>query len=120
MAYEKMVDIITTYNGDFDVVFCENDAMAMGAITAIEEANLNPADYIVLGIDGIRQGYENIMDGKQFATGVNSPIDVADLTVDGVDRYLNGDVTVSGTTYTQWAIVTADNVSDYYDVNSLY
>lgn len=120
MAYEKMVDIITTYNGDFDVVFCENDAMAMGAITAIEEANLNPADYIVLGIDGIRQGYENIMDGKQFATGVNSPIDVADLTVDGVDRYLNGDVTVSGTAYTQWAIVTADNVSDYYDVNSLY
>ena len=120
MAYERMVDIITRFDGDFDVVFCENDAMALGAITALEEAGLNPADYIIMSIDGIRQAYEKIQEGTLYATGVNSPIDVADLTVNGVDAYLNGDTTISGTYYTEYAIVTSENVADYYDPDSLY
>lgn len=120
MAYEKMVDITTRFNGDFDVVFCENDAMALGAITAIKEAGLNPSDYYILSIDGIRQSYESIMEGTLYATGVNSPVDVADLSVVNVDAYLNGDTMINGTYFTQYEIVTKDNVADFYNPSSLY
>ena len=120
LAYEKMVDIITRFAGKFDVIFCENDAMALGAITALEEAGLKPSDYRIHSVDGIRQSYEAIMAGTLFATGVNSPVDVADLTVKYTHQYLNGDKSVSGTYYTEYAIVTAQNVNEYYDSNSLY
>ncbi|MCI8524586.1 MAG: substrate-binding domain-containing protein [Oscillospiraceae bacterium] len=120
MAYERMVDIITRFDGDFDVVYCENDAMALGAITALEEAGRNPADYIILGIDGMRQGYEKVKEGKLYGDGVNSPVDVADLSVEKIDAYLSGDTTISGTYYTEFDIVTKDNVDSYYDPNSLY
>lgn len=120
MAYEKMVDIITRFNGDFDVVYCENDAMAKGAISALQEAGLNPGDYIVQGIDGQRMAYEGIMDGSQYSTGVNSALDVADICVEGVDAYLSGDTSINGTYFTKWEIVTKDNVDKWYDPNSLF
>lgn len=120
LAYEKMVDIITRFNGEFDVVFCENDAMALGVITALKEAGKNPADYTIIGIDGIRQGYEKVKAGELFATGVNSPADTADLACEGIDKYLTGDYTISGTYHPVYEIVTAENVDDWYDPDSLY
>lgn len=120
LAYEKMVDIITRFNGEFDVVFCENDAMALGAITAFKETGRNPADYIIIGIDGIRQAYEKIKEGELYATGVNDPSETADLACNGIDKYLNGDVTVSGTINPKYEIVTKENVDKWYDPNSLY
>ena len=119
-AYEAMKDIVTRFEGDFDVVFCENDAMAIGAATAIEEAGLNPGDYIIMGIDATRQGYEAIIDGRMTGTALNSPISAASMTVEGVDAYLNGDMTVRGEYYTELAIITAENVEEYYDPDSIY
>jgi|AGTN01.2.fsa_nt_gi ABC-type sugar transport system, periplasmic component len=120
LAYERMVDIITRFNGEFDIVFCENDAMALGVMTALEEANLNPSDYVILSIDGLKQAFEAVQAGTLYATGVNSPIDVAKLAVKYVDAYLNGDTSVTGTYFTEYAIVTDGNVAEYYDANSIY
>ena len=120
MAYEKMVDIITRFNGEFDVVFCENDAMALGVITALKEAGKNPEDYIITGIDGIRQGYEKVMSGELYATGVNSPADTADLACEGIDKYMCGDISIAGTYNPPYEIVTTDNVDKWYDPDSIY
>ena len=119
-AYETMKDVYTRFNGDFDVVFCENDAMALGAATAISDSGGNPSDYIIMGVDAIRLAYEAIMEGTMTATALNSPVSAAEMTVAGVDAYLNGDTSIRGEYYTELAIITKDNVEEYYDANSIY
>ena len=102
------------------MVFCENDAMALGAATAISDSGGNPSDYIIMGVDAIRLAYEAIMEGTMTATALNSPVSAAEMTVAGVDAYLNGDTSIRGEYYTELAIITKDNVEEYYDANSIY
>jgi ABC-type sugar transport system substrate-binding protein len=48
-----------------NVVFAHNDDMALGAIQAIEEAGKKPGtDILVLSIDGIKDAFQAMVDGK--------------------------------------------------------
>ena len=53
-------------NGDnIDVLFSENDDMAMGAIQAIEEVGKVPGkDITVISFDGTNDALEQVVDGK--------------------------------------------------------
>jgi len=65
-AYEVMSAILKKTK-DIDVVYCENDGEALGAIDAMEEAGLkcNPNDgVIVISFDATRLGLEYTLEGK--------------------------------------------------------
>ena len=65
-AYEVMGTILKRTK-DIDVVYCENDGEALGAIDAMEEAGLkcNPEDgVIVISFDATKKGLEYCFDGK--------------------------------------------------------
>ena len=65
-AYEVMSSILKSTQ-DIDVVYCENDGEALGAIAAMEEAGLkcNPEDgVIVISFDATRLGLEYTLAGK--------------------------------------------------------
>ena len=48
-----------------DVLYAHNDDMAIGAIQAIEEAGLKPAqDIVIISIDAVRGAFEAMMAGK--------------------------------------------------------
>lgn len=63
---------LLTANPDVDLIYAENEEMALGAVQAIENRNLkfwNGKDGImVIGADGLKSGYESIRQGKLTAT----------------------------------------------------
>lgn len=56
-------DLLTKYNNDIQVIFCQNDQMAIGAAQAIEAAGLT-GDILVYGCDGSPEGIQYIKEGK--------------------------------------------------------
>ena len=65
-GYEVMAEFLDLYP-DIDVVVCENDNMAFGAIEAIEDAGkeLGPnGDMIIISFDAIKAGLEEVKNGN--------------------------------------------------------
>ena len=51
-----MENIIQSTGGDFNVVYCHNDEMALGAVLALKAAGMNPGtDVKIIAIDGPRR-----------------------------------------------------------------
>jgi ribose transport system substrate-binding protein len=116
-AYDIMKDVITRTNGDFDVVFCANDAMAIGALKALEDANIKGK--LIAGVDGYREMYEMIMAGKTHSTGLNSPYELGIKTAETIVKILNGEH-VPSNVYTTPVLINKDNVKKYYNPNQDY
>ena len=57
------------------VLFAQNDSMALGAEQAIKEAGLKPGkDIIVIGCDGVKEAFEAMVAGEQNATIECNPL----------------------------------------------
>ena len=116
-ANKMMEDALIRIGNDFDILYCENDAMALGAVKAMTEAGITGK--VVLGIDGWKEFYAGIKAGTVTATGLNSPIELAAVTAETVHKFLNG-VAVDDWNYTTPDVVDIKNVDKYYDPNSIY
>jgi galactofuranose transport system substrate-binding protein len=58
-----------------DVLYSHNDAMAIGAIQAIEEAGLKPGtDIVIVSIEGVKGAFEAMMAGKLNVTVECNPL----------------------------------------------
>jgi methyl-galactoside transport system substrate-binding protein len=66
----KMAQWIERFGDRIEVVFCNNDDMALGAIDAIKDSKkkIKP---VVVGIDGTQNGLKAIEDGTMFGTVFN-------------------------------------------------
>lgn len=65
-AAVHMEQWLKTYGERIEVVFCNNDEMALGAAQAIEKAGLD--GIAVLGIDSTQAGEQAVRDGKLLGT----------------------------------------------------
>jgi ribose transport system substrate-binding protein len=74
---------------DINVIFAENDGMAMGAIMAVRNAG-RQGEVLVVGIDGMRDALEMIEEGVYGATGVNSPIELVRMSMRIMVDYMTG------------------------------
>ncbi|MDR0671023.1 MAG: substrate-binding domain-containing protein, partial [Oscillospiraceae bacterium] len=101
---------------DINVIVAENDSMGLGAVIALE--NAGRSDVVVVGIDGQKEALALVQSGQYGASGLNDPVGVANLTLDTVIRYKNGDKNIPKLINTEPAVITADNVAQYYDPNS--
>jgi ribose transport system substrate-binding protein len=97
---------------DINVIFAENDSMALGAVTAIKNAG-KEKQITVVGIDGQREALALIKEGTYGASGLNSPIELAKTTVDIALRYMAGERGFPALVNTTPACVSAENVDQY-------
>lgn len=106
-----------TANGDaVEVVFCNNDAMALGAAQAISAAGRTVGEDIYLvGVDALTDALEKVVSGEMTGTVFNDHISQADKAAEVVDLMLSGaDAEVYyGVDYVK---VTQDNAQDILDI----
>jgi ABC-type sugar transport system substrate-binding protein len=72
---EVMEAFLKAEGRKINVLYAHNDDMAIGAIQAIEEAGLKPAqDIIIISIDAVKGAFEAMMAGKLNVTVECSPL----------------------------------------------
>ena len=110
---QNLVASSLAMNGnDIEVVFCNNDAMALGALQSIEAAGRTVGtDIYLVGVDALTEALENVASGKMTGTVFNDHISQAHSAADAAVNYLTGagNEHYIGCDYVK---VTPDNVAD--------
>jgi len=114
-ANKTMEDALVRIGSDFDILYGENDAMAIGGLQAMKDAGIT--DKVILGVDGWKEFFSLIKTGEVTATGLNSPSELGALTVKRVHEFLNG-IEIPLWNYTTAEVIDLKNVDQYYDPNS--
>lgn len=83
-AYGVMEGWIAEYGGEIELVICNNDEMAIGAIEALEAAGIDPATDgpVVVGVDGTAAGLKKVVDGTMAGTVYNDATGQAEAILD--------------------------------------
>jgi len=88
---ELVSNSLAMYGDDIEVVFCNNDAMALGALQAIEGAGRTVGeDIFLVGVDALVEALQNVIDGRFTGTVFNDHIAQADGAADAAINYLSG------------------------------
>lgn len=88
-GYNAMKDIMTA-NPDVVAVFCGNDNMAMGAVSALADLGLTGKVQVV-GFDGNTEAVEAIKAGTLLATVAQDPHGMGYLTAELADKLIKGE-----------------------------
>ena len=89
---ELTANALTAHGYDVEVVFCNNDAMALGAVAAIEAAGrVVGEDIYVLGVDALEEAVQLIKAGEMTGTVLNDHIGQSHKAVDVAVAALNGE-----------------------------
>ena len=85
-------DALTQFGDKVEVVFCNNDAMALGALQAIDAAGrkVNEDIYLV-GVDALTEAVQNVVDGKMTGTVFNDHFSQAQTAADVAVKFLSGE-----------------------------
>ena len=83
---------LAQYGEQIEVVFCNNDGMALGAAAAIEAAGrVVGEDIYLLGVDALEECQEMIKNGTMTGTVLNDHIGQSHAAVDAAIAALNGE-----------------------------
>ncbi len=115
----KAMEDILVAQPEVNLLFAENDAMAMGALKAIKEAGLE-GKVLVAGVDGQKEADQLILSGKLGATALNSPGVMAEMMMETIVRYLNGERNIDKHILTPAVLITKENVEQYYDPKAFF
>lgn len=99
-------------HSDVVAIFGGNDPTALGALAAANAAGLT--DCMIYGVDGSPDIKAELASGESLieGTGAQSPINIAETSVDIMYKYLSGE-TVEERYPVETFLITADNVADY-------
>jgi methyl-galactoside transport system substrate-binding protein len=90
-AQSIVANALGQYGDDIEVVFCNNDAMALGALQAIEAAGRTVGEDIYLvGVDALSEALEDVMAGTMTGTVFNDHISQSHAAADAALAYLTG------------------------------
>lgn len=108
-------DALTQFGDQVEVIFCNNDAMALGAYQAIAAAGrtVNEDIYLV-GVDALTEAVQNVIDDKQTGTVFNDHFSQAKMAGDCAVSYLSGEA-VENVNMVDYVKVTKDNAQDVLD-----
>ena len=108
---EVMESYLKTYKDQIDVLFSQNDDMALGAIQAIEDAGLKPGeDIIIVGCDSVKDALTAIKDGKMNASIECNPLQ-GDLVMETAKKILKGEE-VERSVYVEESLFDATNAAE--------
>ena len=89
---ELTANALTAHGYDVEVVFCNNDGMALGAVAAIQAAGrVVGEDIYVLGVDALEEAVQLIKNGEMTGTVLNDHIGQSHKAVDVAVAALNGE-----------------------------
>ncbi len=96
---DKMATWLTSsFGGDIELVICNNDGMAFGAINAIKAAGTTLPLY---GVDALDQALTHIADGEMNGTVLNDGVNQSRATLDlAINAAMGKDVTAG----TSWKV----------------
>jgi ribose transport system substrate-binding protein len=115
----KVMENMLAKHPVINAVFCENDAMCLGAQKAIAEARRSRQIFLA-GVDGQKEALKAIMDGTNFAvTGVNNSDQIGRAGFNRMMAILAG-AQVPKDTVLPSPRVTKDNAAKFYDPSSLF
>ena len=108
---------------EYDCIIANNDAMAIGAVMAMEDAGIDPASVPVVGIDATEDAREQIRKGKMAMTVFQSAKGQAEGSVAAAINMIEGNDLAKDTNcevskdnpyvlYVPFVPVTAENVDD--------
>lgn len=88
---EVMESLLKAEGRNITAVYAHNDDMALGAIQAIEEAGLKPGtDIIIISIDGVKDAFRAMVEGKLNATVECNPL-FGPILFDTIDKLRKGE-----------------------------
>jgi methyl-galactoside transport system substrate-binding protein len=70
-ASAKMTQWIKEFGNKIEVVFCNNDDMALGVINALDNANITENRPLIVGTDGVPNALEAVKNGSMIGTVIN-------------------------------------------------
>ena len=111
-AQQLVANSLSQYGDDVEVVFCNNDAMALGALQSIEAAGRTVGEDIYLvGVDALTEALDNVASGKMTGTVFNDHFSQSHTAAEAAANYLTGTENEHyiGCDYVK---VTTDNVAD--------
>jgi ribose transport system substrate-binding protein len=110
---------------EINVIFANNDAMALGAEAAVASAGRD--DILLAGIDGQKEAFAEIKsggcEGQYVSTGLNSPVLAAEQSVKILLSVISGEKSASDfedIIYTPAVGIDCNNVDQYYDPLSVF
>ena len=113
---EITANALSQHGAKIDVVFCNNDAMALGALQAIEAANrkVNEDIYLV-GVDALVEVVEHVMNDKMTGTVFNDYFGQAHTAADKAMDFVNGK-DVDNVYMVDYVKVTTENAAEILDL----
>ena len=85
-------DALSQYGDKIDVIFCNNDGMALGALQAINDAGRKVGEDIYLvGVDALDEVVELVNNGGITGTVLNDHIGQSHTAVDAAVKAINGE-----------------------------
>ena len=112
-AQQDVANALAQYGDKIEVVFCNNDAMALGALQSIEQAGRKVGEDIYLvGVDALSEAVQNVVDGKMTGTVLNDDVGQATAAADATKLFVEGK-DVEEYYWVDYVKVTKDNASEY-------
>ena len=110
---ELAATALTQFGNDVDVIFCNNDAMALGAYQAIVDAGRTVGEDIYLvGVDALDEVQEMVKEGKVTGTVLNDHIGQSHTAADAAIKAANGE-TLEKYYWVDYVKVTTENAAQY-------
>ncbi|WZL80407.1 galactose/glucose ABC transporter substrate-binding protein MglB [Vallitaleaceae bacterium 9-2] len=118
-GYDKMTTWLASYGDSIELVICNNDGMAFGAINAMKEQGV---EIPVYGVDALAQALNHVADDEMNGTVLNDGNNQAKAVIDLAANIANGKDPIADTEWTldevkavrvPYVAVTKDNYQDF-------
>ena len=115
-AQQIVANALGQYGDKVEVVFCNNDAMALGALQAIQSAGRTVGtDIYLVGVDALSEALEDVLAGTMTGTVFNDHFSQSHSAADAAINYITG----AGNDHyigCDYVKVTKDNAQDVLDM----
>ena len=101
-AQQDVANALSQYGDKIEVVFCNNDAMALGALQSIQQ----------VGVDALAEAVQDVLDGNMTGTVLNDDVGQATAAAEATKLYVEGSK-VEQYYWVDYVKVTKDNASEY-------
>ena len=113
---EIVANDLAQFGNQVEVVFCNNDDMAIGALQSIQAAGrkVNEDIYLV-GVDALDAALNEVSNGNMTGTVLNDAVGQATAAVGQMEALLGGKTFAAGeqSVYVDYVKVTPENVGDF-------
>ena len=112
-AQQDVANALAQYGEKIEVVFCNNDAMALGALQSLQQAGRTVGkDVYLVGVDALSEAVQNVVDGNMTGTVLNDDVGQATAAAAATKLYVEGSK-VEQYHWVDYVKVTKENAAQY-------